>query len=221
VRCARCPDRMASSGRLGIISLPEFYADMSGGKKGEEPRSSARDVADLLAKLRDDKVEGMVLDLRSNGGGSLNDAVTMTGLFIESGPVVQIKSQRQMHTLSDPNPDVTYTGPVVVLVNRLSASASEILAAALQDYGRAIIIGDDAHPWQRHRANPGQPEQRRHEYGLAQGHHGQLLPHRRRLHPDEGRGVRHRAALPAGQHGGGRGTTSARHAVDAGGTRLL
>jgi carboxyl-terminal processing protease len=84
----------------------------------------------------------MVLDLRSNGGGSLNDAVTMTGLFIESGPVVQIKSQRQMHTLSDPNPDVTYTGPVVVLVNRLSASASEILAAALQDYGRAIIIGD-------------------------------------------------------------------------------
>jgi carboxyl-terminal processing protease len=129
--------------RLGIISLPEFYADMSGGKKGEEPRSSARDVADLLAKLRDDKVEGMVLDLRSNGGGSLNDAVTMTGLFIESGPVVQIKSQRQMHTLSDPNPDVTYTGPVVVLVNRLSASASEILAAALQDYGRAIIIGDE------------------------------------------------------------------------------
>jgi len=99
-------------------------------------------VADLLAKLRDEKVEGMVLDLRSNGGGSLNDAVTMTGLFIESGPVVQIKSQRQMHTLSDPNPDVTYTGPVVVLVNRLSASASEILAAALQDYGRAIIIGD-------------------------------------------------------------------------------
>ncbi len=128
--------------RLGIITLPEFYADMSGDKKPEEQRSSARDVADLLTTLRDENIEGLVLDLRSNGGGSLNDAVSMTGLFIESGPVVQIKSQRQTHTLSDPNPDVTYTGPVVVLVNRLSASASEILAAALQDYGRAIIIGD-------------------------------------------------------------------------------
>ncbi len=128
--------------KIGIITLPEFYADMSGGKKGEEPRSSARDVTELLTKLRDEKVEGLVLDLRNNGGGSLNDAVEMTGRFIESGPVVQIKSQRQMHTMSDPHPDVTYTGPVVVLVNRLSASASEILAGALQDYGRAIIIGD-------------------------------------------------------------------------------
>lgn len=128
--------------KLGIITLPEFYADMSGDRKGE-PRSSARDVADLLAKLREEKVEGLVLDLRSNGGGSLNDAVSMTGLFIESGPVVQIKSQRQMHTLSDPDPDVLFTNPVIVLVNRLSASASEILAAALQDYGRAIIIGDE------------------------------------------------------------------------------
>jgi carboxyl-terminal processing protease len=115
---------------------------MSGGKKNTEPRSCARDVAELLTKLRDEHVEGLVLDLRNNGGGSLNDAVEMTGLFIESGPVVQIKSQRQMHTLSDPNPDVTYTGLVVVLVNRLSASASEILAGALQDYGRALIIGD-------------------------------------------------------------------------------
>lgn len=141
VRTVSGPDGMER--RLGIITLPEFYADMTGGKKGEEPRSSARDVADLLEKLRDDHVEGLVLDLRNNGGGSLNDAITMTGLFIESGPVVQIKNQRQMHTLSDPNPGVTFTGPVVVLVNRLSASASEILAAALQDYGRAVIIGDE------------------------------------------------------------------------------
>lgn len=128
--------------KIGIITLPEFYADMSGGKKGELPRSCARDVAAKLSELRDQKIEGLILDLRNNGGGSLNDAVEMTGLFIESGPVVQIKSQRQIHTLSDPNPDIAYTGPVVVLVNRLSASASEILAGALQDYGRAIIIGD-------------------------------------------------------------------------------
>ncbi len=128
--------------KIGIITLPEFYADMTGGRKGEAPRSSARDVAELLAKLSEEKVEGLVLDLRNNGGGALNDAVEMTGLFIESGPVVQVKSQRQILTMSDPAPDVAYTGPVVVLVNRLSASASEILAAALQDYGRALIVGD-------------------------------------------------------------------------------
>mgnify|MGYP003584871834 CR=1 FL=1 len=140
IRQIQGPDGLAR--KIGIITLPEFYADMSGGKKGELPRSSARDVADLLGKLQAEKVEGLVLDLRSNPGGSLNDAVEMTGLFIESGPVVQIKNQRQIQTLSDPVPEVTYTGPVVVLVNRLSASASEILAAALQDYGRAIVIGD-------------------------------------------------------------------------------
>ena len=140
VREVRGPDGLER--KIGVITLPEFYANMSGGKKGETPRSSARDVTDLLTTLRDEKVEGLVLDLRNNGGGSLNDAVEMTGLFIESGPVVQIKSQRQMLPLSDPNPEVTYTGPVVVLVNRLSASASEILAGALQDYGRALIVGD-------------------------------------------------------------------------------
>lgn len=128
--------------RIGIITLPEFYKDMSGGRKGETARSSARDVTRLLNELQEQKVEGLVLDLRNNGGGALDDAVEMTGLFIESGPVVQIKSQRQIHSLSDPNPEVAYTGPLVVLVNRLSASASEILAGALQDYGRAIIIGD-------------------------------------------------------------------------------
>jgi carboxyl-terminal processing protease len=127
--------------KLGVITLPEFYADLKGGN-GEEARRSSRDVQRLLGELRDQGAEGIVLDLRSNGGGSLADAVEMTGLFIESGPVVQVKDQRRVHTLSDPNPDVQYKGPVVVLVNRLSASASEILAGALQDYGRAIIIGD-------------------------------------------------------------------------------
>ena len=127
--------------KLGIITLPEFYADLKGGN-GEEARRSSRDVQRLLNDLRDQGAEGIALDLRNNGGGSLSDAIEMTGLFIEGGPVVQVKDQRRVHTLSDPNPDVLYKGPVVVLVNRLSASASEILAGALQDYGRAIIIGD-------------------------------------------------------------------------------
>ena len=129
--------------KIGIITLPEFYADLRGqGERGEEARSCSRDVARLLQDMAQQGVEGVVLDLRNNGGGSLSDAIQMTGLFIAGGPVVQVKDQRRVQTLSDPNPDVTYTGPVVVLVNRLSASASEILAGALQDYGRALIIGD-------------------------------------------------------------------------------
>lgn len=129
--------------KIGIITLPEFYADLRGqSERGEEARSCSRDVARLLQDLAQQGAEGVVLDLRNNGGGSLSDAIQMTGLFIAGGPVVQVKDQRRVQTLSDPNPDVTYTGPVVVLVNRLSASASEILAGALQDYGRALIIGD-------------------------------------------------------------------------------
>lgn len=127
--------------KIGVITLPEFYADLKAGNSSEA-RRSANDVARLLDELRNGGAEGIVLDLRSNGGGSLADAIQMTGLFIESGPVVQVKDQRRVHTLSDPNPDVAYTGPVVVLVNRMSASASEILAGALQDYGRALVIGD-------------------------------------------------------------------------------
>lgn len=128
--------------RIGIITLPEFYADLKGLGAGQDARSSAKDVARLLSEMREAGAEGIVLDLRNNGGGSLSDAIQMTGLFIDRGPVVQVRDQRRVVPLNDPDPGVLFRGPVAVLVNRLSASASEILAGALQDYSRAIIIGD-------------------------------------------------------------------------------
>ena len=122
----------------GYLHLPGFYADFSG--KGG--RSSAADVKAELAKLRQENVAGVVLDLRFNGGGSLRDAVDMGGLFVPSGPMVQVKSGRgRIQAIADEDPQVQYTGPLVVLVNKYSASASEILAAAMQDYHRAIILG--------------------------------------------------------------------------------
>ncbi len=130
--------------RLGVVSLPAFYVDIRNRinePKGEF-RSSSRDVARLLTELQAQGAEGMVLDLRNNGGGSLTEAVEMTGLFFESGPVVQVKERRGIQVLGDADPAVVYGGPLVVLVNRQSASASEILAGALQDYGRAVIVGD-------------------------------------------------------------------------------
>jgi carboxyl-terminal processing protease len=127
---------------LGIVTLPEFYADLRGGSQSEEARSAARDVKRIVEDLVQQGAEGIILDLRNNGGGSLSEAVEMTGHFIDSGPVVQVKDQRRLHILSDPRRETVYDGPLVVLVNRMSASASEILAAALQDYGRAVIVGD-------------------------------------------------------------------------------
>lgn len=131
-----------STRHIGIITLPDFYADMRGLGNGKDARSSAKDVADLIQKLKAQGAEAIVLDLRNNGGGSLADAIQMTGLFLGSGPVVQVRDQRRVHQLTDPDPGVAFEGPVAVLINRMSASASEILAGALQDYARAIIIGD-------------------------------------------------------------------------------
>jgi carboxyl-terminal processing protease len=125
--------------KVGLIHLPSFYADF------QDPRGRrcARDIKNEVQKLIDEKVSGIIIDLRYNGGGSLNDVVDMTGLFIETGPVVQVKSREGApSSLEDRDPSVLYDGPLVILVNSFSASASEILAAALQDYGRAIIVGD-------------------------------------------------------------------------------
>ena len=124
--------------RVGYINLPSFYADF----QDDNGRFSAKDVAAELEKLRVQHVDGIVLDLRNNGGGSLRDVVDMTGFFIPEGPVVQVAGRdTNKEVLKDKDRRVQYDGPVVVLVNQYSASASEILAAALQDYGRAVIVG--------------------------------------------------------------------------------
>lgn len=129
--------------QVGVIRLPEFYADMKNRISGGSAFvSSARDVERIIVDMKTKNVGGIILDLRNNGGGSLAEAVEMTGLFFTSGPVVQVRESRGVQALRDPDPDVLYRGPLVVLVNRRSASASEILAAALQDYGRAVIVGD-------------------------------------------------------------------------------
>ena len=124
--------------KVGYVDLPRFYADF----ENPDGRSCAEDVALELEKLKKQNVEGIILDLRDNSGGSLNDVVQMSGLFIKDGPIVQVKGRNSPpHIYPDKDREVRYTGPLVVLVNAYSASASEILAAALQDYGRAIIVG--------------------------------------------------------------------------------
>ena len=126
---------------VGYIHLPRFYADF----KKSDGRQCAEDVEKEIGKLKSENVKGIILDLRNNGGGSLKDVVEMSGLFIEKGPIVQVKSRDEApEVLSDTDSRVQYDGPLIVMVNSFSASASEILAAALQDYDRAIIVGSDA-----------------------------------------------------------------------------
>jgi carboxyl-terminal processing protease len=137
------PDSKGQNRRIGVIKVPAFYADMKAGASGRgDFRSVCRDIATAIEKLRGERVEGIVLDLRGNGGGALIEAVRVTGLFIPTGPVVQVKEGFRVRILPDTDPSVAYDGPLVVLVNRLSASASEIVAGALQDYGRALVVGD-------------------------------------------------------------------------------
>ncbi|MFM8788914.1 MAG: S41 family peptidase, partial [Chthoniobacterales bacterium] len=130
------------STKIGWITLPSFYANMDR-RNGTSAKSTTKDVADLLKRLKREGIEGLVVDLRKDSGGSLDEAVRLTGLFIDRGPVVQAKNtDGTINSLKDPQPGVLWDGPMVVLVNRLSASASEIFAAALQDYGRAVVVGD-------------------------------------------------------------------------------
>ncbi len=128
---------------LGVITLPAFYADMKGMQdEKEDYKSSSRDVKTIVEEMREEDVDGIIIDLRNNGGGALREVVLMTGHFIPMGPVVLVRHGRKIQVLPDIDASVVYDGPLVVLVNRLSASASEIMAGALQDYGRALIVGD-------------------------------------------------------------------------------
>lgn len=133
--------------KYGLITIPLFYRDFEGAKSGEQGfKSTTADVKRYLNELKAEKVDGVIVDLRNNGGGSLTEAVNLTGLFIPQGPVVQRKqSDGEISAEYDRDPSVTYDGPVSVLVNRFSASASEIFAGAIQDYKRGLIIGEQTY----------------------------------------------------------------------------
>ena len=144
------PTGESGSIRVGLIDLPSFYASFTVATPGSRfgrprHRSTTIDVARLIDKLKEERVQGLILDLRQNGGGSLEEAIQLTGLFIREGPVVQVRDSRgEIITEEDEHDGVMYDGPLVVLTSRFSASASEILAGALQDYGRALIVGDSS-----------------------------------------------------------------------------
>lgn len=129
--------------KIGIIDLPSFYEDFDARRRGDpDYKSASRDVAKLLAQLKTAKVSAVVVDLRDNGGGSLEEAINLTGLFVGKGPVVQVRDSRGQVEQKDSDEKMLWTGPMAVLVNRGSASASEIFTAAIQDYGRGLIIGE-------------------------------------------------------------------------------
>jgi carboxyl-terminal processing protease len=129
--------------RIGVIDLPSFYAAAPG--QDGDVKSASQDVERILKELTTKGVDGVILDMRNNPGGLLDEALALAGLFIDEGPVVQVKDPiKGLHRLDDPAKGVAYDGPLMVLVNRSSASASEIVAAALQDYGRALVVGDSA-----------------------------------------------------------------------------
>lgn len=133
--------------RIGIITIPKFYTDFGGTQNGDaDAKSTVTDVKKLLENLKQENVDGVVIDLRNNGGGALSEAIDVTGLFIDKGPVVQVKdSQGNVEVDEDLDPSLIYDGPLAVLVNRFSASASEIFAAAIQDYGRGVIVGEQTY----------------------------------------------------------------------------
>jgi carboxyl-terminal processing protease len=130
--------------KVGVVNIPTFYIDFAAASRGETNyKSTTRDVKKLIDSLQQQKVQGIVIDLRNNGGGSLQEAIELTGLFIKRGPVVQVKyADGNRKVEQDMDPAIYYDGPLTVLVNRFSASASEIFAAAIQDYNRGIIVGE-------------------------------------------------------------------------------
>ena len=171
--------------KLGVISIPTFYIDFEGSRRGDpDYKSTTRDVKKLIAELKDEQVEGIIIDLRGNGGGSLQEVNQLTGLFVERGPVVQIRTangsiQRQANY---PNPNY-YQQPIAVLIDRLSASASEIFAAAIQDYQRGIIVGS-------HSFGKGTVQQ------FAELSHGSLKFTQAKFYRISGDSTQHRGIIP-------------------------
>jgi carboxyl-terminal processing protease len=133
--------------KLGVITLPSFYMDFAAYQKGDPNyNSTTRDVKKYIGELQAEGVQGIAIDLRNNGGGSLQEAINLTGLFIKNGPVVQVKSSNnRVEVLTDDDSQIAYNGPLVVLINRFSASASEIFAGAIQDYHRGVIVGESTY----------------------------------------------------------------------------
>jgi len=144
IEAGRKPDGMPF--RIGFINLPSFYMDMASARQGQpEYKSSTRDCKRLIEDFRRQGVDCIVLDLRNNGGGSLPEAISLTGLFINTGTVVQIKdANKVVQQYDDPDPGIVWDGPLVVLASKFSASASEIVAGAIQDYHRGLVIGDES-----------------------------------------------------------------------------
>ncbi|WP_437185500.1 carboxy terminal-processing peptidase [Planctomicrobium sp. SH668] len=136
-------DRIGRPGRIGVISLPSFYRDFAGAQGGGTFKSAAVDVARVLESFASQQVDAVIIDLRNNGGGALPEAVEVSGHFIDKGPVVQVKEPSGLvNSLDDREPGIKYAGPLIVLQNRLSASASEIFSGVIKDYKRGLIVGD-------------------------------------------------------------------------------
>jgi carboxyl-terminal processing protease len=136
-------DRDGTVSKVGVITVPSFYMDFEARSRGDDDYvSTTKDVRRLILELEEEDISALVMDLRSNGGGHLSEATALSGLFINKGPVVQLRdTSGRIEVLDDPEPNLTYDGPLVVLVDRFSASASEIFAAAIQDYGRGLVVG--------------------------------------------------------------------------------
>ena len=190
--------------RVGVISVPSFYQDFQARVAGDaDYRSTTRDVRRLIEELRAEGIDSLVMDLRDNGGGHLSEATSLVGLFVERGPVVQLRETNgRIEVLDDPEPGVAWPGPLVVLVNRQSASASEIFAGAIQDYQRGLVVGQQTYgkgsvqnlyPLDRYALGP--------EGRLwpADRDDRQVLPRHRRQHAASRRRTGHRIAV-ARQH---------------------
>ncbi len=181
-------ERDGEKRKFGIIDVPTFYADFQAIQRGDaNARRTSSDVKRLLGELLKEGIDGLIIDLRNNGGGSLGEANSLTGLFIDQGPTVQIRYARgRLDVLRDQEEGVAYDGPMAVLVNRMSASASEIFAGAMQDYGRAIIIGDQTF-------GKGTVQQIR---SLKPLMHGQLKLTQAKFYRVSGASTQHKGVLP-------------------------